>query len=78
MELRQKTIYIKEKYVMREKIRKYSVASSFLIVLVAFAFLKGTPGNGRAAEIIKLTLLSAAIRMVNKMPLPQRGRWKGT
>lgn len=32
-----------------------------MIVLAAFAFLKGTPGDGRAAEIMKLALLSAAM-----------------
>ncbi len=46
---------------MGEKIRKYSVVSSFLAVLAAFALLKGMPGSGRAAEIIKLALLSAAM-----------------
>lgn len=46
---------------MCEKIRKYSVAGSFLIVLAAFAFLKGTPGDSRAAEIMKQALLTAAM-----------------
>jgi hypothetical protein len=46
---------------MCEKIRKYPVVSSFLTVLTAFALLKGMPGSGRAAEIIKLAVLSAAM-----------------
>lgn len=37
------------------------MASSFLIVLEAFAFSKGTPGDSRAAEIMKHALLSAGM-----------------
>lgn len=34
---------------MCEKIRKYSIVSSFLTVLAVFALLKGIPGEGRTA-----------------------------
>lgn len=66
---------------MSEKIRKNSVVSSFLVVLAAFGILKGTPGDGSAGIMtfvvigIKIIPMIAAIRMVNKMPLPQRGMW---
>lgn len=46
-------------------------------MLAAFALLKGMPGKGRAAEIIKLALLSAAMLYIMLCTLLAGKRFSG-